>query len=53
MEEELAEAEKWVEKLKWEIGAWKRAIKACNIKEATPDNDSRETATLAGDQEAS
>ena len=34
------------EKLKWAIGAWKRVMKACNIKEVAPDNNSQETATL-------
>ena len=33
MEEELAEVEERVEKLKWDIGAWKKVMKAsCNIK---------------------
>jgi predicted translin family RNA/ssDNA-binding protein len=40
MEEELAEAEEQVEKLKRDVGAWERAMKACNIKEAASDNGS-------------
>ena len=53
MEEELVEAEGRVEKLKWDIRAWKRVMKtACNIKEAASDNDSQDTATLVSDREA-
>jgi hypothetical protein len=49
---ELVEAEERVEKLRADIRAQRRAMKACNIKEATPDNNSQDTATLAGKEEA-